>query len=137
MRRIRGTPFPPPPFSHHSLLTPFSLDSLQFKCHRTPSTTKSNQTDVYPVNAVCFSPAHKDVLATAGGDGTFNVWDVRTRCRLRSFPHAGGPVTAVAFSRDGMALAYAVGYDWAKGYMHNKEGGVRKIGVRYFAEGLK
>ncbi len=96
------------------MLTPFSLDSLQFKCHRTPSTTKSNQTDVYPVNAVCFSPAHKDVLATAGG-----------------------PVTAVAFSRDGMALAYAVGYDWAKGYMHNKEGGVRKIGVRYFAEGLK
>ncbi|KAL2128373.1 hypothetical protein VTI74DRAFT_9278 [Chaetomium olivicolor] len=115
-----------------------TLDPLSFKCHRETSPTKKTQTDVYAVNAVCFSPSHKDVLVTAGSDSTYSAWDVRLRQRLRTFPKAAGPVTSVAFSRDGMALAYAVGYDWAKGYMHHDMvGGVRKIVVRVFSDALK
>lgn len=86
---------------------------------------------------MCFSPAHKDVLATAGSDGTYSIWDVRTRSRLRSFPKVGAPVTAASFARDGMALAYATGYDWAKGYQHNTAGVERKIVVRCFDDALK
>ena len=86
---------------------------------------------------MCYSPAHKDVLATAGSDGTYSIWDVRARNRLRSFPKVGAPVTAVSFSRDGMALAYATGYDWVKGYQHNTPAVERKIVVRCFAEVLK
>ncbi|KAK4249933.1 WD40-repeat-containing domain protein [Corynascus novoguineensis] len=114
-----------------------SLDNLQFKCHREPHPTKKNHTDVYAVNAVAYSPAHKDVLATAGSDCTYSVWDVRRRHRIRSFPKAAAPITALAFSPDGMALAYAVGYDWAKGYQHNTAAAERKIVLHQFAEALK
>ncbi|KAK4106071.1 WD40 repeat-like protein [Parathielavia hyrcaniae] len=114
-----------------------NMSSLTFKCHREASTTKGGQTDVYAVNAVCYSPAHRDVLATAGSDATYSIWDVVARQRLRSFPKVGGPVTAMAFSRDGMALAYAVGYDWSKGHQHNKADAETKIVVRCFGEALK
>jgi mRNA export factor len=77
------------------------------------------------------------VLATGGSDGTFNIWDVVKRHRMRSFPRVAGPVTAVSFTRDGMALAYAVGYDWAKGYQHNKPDAARKIVLHTFSEALK
>jgi mRNA export factor len=56
---------------------------------------------------------------------------------MRNFPKVAGPVTAVSFTRDGMALAYAVGYDWAKGYQHNKPDAVRKIVLHTFPEALK
>jgi mRNA export factor len=36
-----------------------------------------------------------------------------------------------------MGLAYAVGYDWAKGYQHNKPDAVRKIVLHTFPEALK
>jgi mRNA export factor len=62
---------------------------------------------------------------------------VYKKIRLRSFPKATGPITAAAFSRDGMALAYAVGYDWAKGFQHSNAGADRKIVVRCFGEALK
>jgi mRNA export factor len=116
---------------------PSSLSDLTFKCHRETSTTTKNQTDVYAVNAVCFSPTHKDVLATAGSDGTYNVWDIVGRCRLRSFPKVRGPITALGFTRDGMALAYAVGYDWSKGYQHSKADAEKKIVLHCFGEALK
>lgn len=91
---------------------------------------------MYAVNALCYSPAHRDVLATAGSDNSYMVWDVHTRSRLRSFAKVSGPVTALAFARDGAALAYAVGYDWAKGYMHSSPGS-EKIVLRRFGEKLK
>ncbi|KAK4155925.1 WD40-repeat-containing domain protein [Chaetomidium leptoderma] len=114
-----------------------SLENLSFKCHRKASSTKKNQTNVYTVNAVCFSPAHKDVLATAGSDGSYSIWDVRSRSRLSTFPNVGAPVTAASFARDGMALAYAVGYDWAQGYQQNKADVERKIVVHLFKEAPK
>jgi mRNA export factor len=119
------------------LTLPHSLQNLTFKCHREASTTAKNQTDVYAVNAVCFSPAHKDVLVTAGSDGTYSIWDIVGRHRLRSFPKVSGPVTAASFARDGVALAYAVGYDWSKGYQHSKADAEKKIVLHCFGEALK
>jgi mRNA export factor len=112
-----------------------SFTKLSFKCHREAST--KSLTNVYTVNDVAYSPAHNDVLATAGSDGTFSIWDVDKRHRLRSFPKVTGPVTSIAFSRDGMNLAYAEGYDWAKGYQHNKAGTETKLVLLRFATALK
>jgi mRNA export factor len=36
-----------------------------------------------------------------------------------------------------MSMAYAVGYDWAKGYQHNKAGAETKIILRRFPKALK
>ncbi len=135
-RRIKRTKFIPLPAIRSLTLHP-SFTNLTFKCHREASTTKNALTDVYAVNAVAFSPAHPDLFATAGSDGTYCVWDVNKKIRLRSFPKVNGPVTAVSFSRDGMALAYSVGYDWAKGYQHSNPAADRKIVVRCFGDALK
>lgn len=86
---------------------------------------------------MAWSPGHKDVFATAGSDGTFSIWDVLNRNRLRSFPKVSSPVTAVSFTRDGMGMAYAMGYDWAKGYQHHKAGAETKIVMHRFATALK
>jgi mRNA export factor len=77
------------------------------------------------------------VLATGGSDGTYHIWDVVTHRRLRAMPKASGPVTALCFRPDGMALAYAVGYDWSKGYMHNKPETESKIVLRVLGEAPK
>ncbi|KAJ4304101.1 hypothetical protein N0V88_001711 [Collariella sp. IMI 366227] len=115
-----------------------TLKPLSFKCHREPSPTKKNQTDVYTVNTVCFDPSQKDVLVTAGSDGSYAPWDLTLRRRLNTYPKAAGPVTSVAFRHDGRALAYAVGYDWSKGFMHHDlAGGVRKIVVRVLGGPMK
>ncbi|KAL2263885.1 hypothetical protein VTK26DRAFT_4562 [Humicola hyalothermophila] len=102
-----------------------SMSNLSFKCHRVPHPTKKNQTDVYAVHAVSFSPAaaHRNaILATAGSDGTFNVWDICRRQRQLNSPKVAddGSLTALTFNADGTALVYAVGYDWSKGYLGNK-----------------
>jgi mRNA export factor len=31
----------------------------------------------------------------------------------------GGPISATAFNRNGSIFAYAVSYDWSRGYSHN------------------
>ena len=49
--------------------------------------------------------------------------------RLKGTPNVGGPVTATAFSSDGKRFAYAVGYDWSKGFAHNTAGLVNKVMV--------
>lgn len=108
---------------------------ISFKCHR--ETIEEGHADVYAVNDVAFSPAHNDVLATAGSDGTYCIWDVKSRTRLRSFPKVEAPVTAVSFTRDGRGLAYATGYDWSKGYQYSKAGAETKITLRRFPAALK
>lgn len=36
--------------------------------------------------------------------------------RIGAFPAAGGSISATAFSGDGGVFAYAVSYDWSKGF---------------------
>ncbi|KAJ8112513.1 hypothetical protein OPT61_g5145 [Boeremia exigua] len=62
------------------------------------------------------STAH---FSTAGADGTFHFWDKDAKHRLKGYPEVGGAITATAFSRNGDIFAYAVSYDWSKGYGGN------------------
>lgn len=86
------------------------------------------------MNDITFHQQH-GTFATAGSDGTISYWDKDSRTRLKSkpciitfysagvlipppsaFDAAPGPVVATAFNRTGFIYAYAVSYDWAKGY---------------------
>lgn len=80
----------------------------------------------YPVNAIAFHPG-QGTLCTGGADGVITIWDMAARNRLGAFPSAGTPITSLAFNQTGEMLAYAVSYDWNKGYAFNTPQTVKKI----------
>lgn len=87
--------------------------NFTFKCHR-------DQQDIYSVNAMAFHPQF-GTFATAGSDGTFNYWDKDSKQRLKPQPKctygvSPAPIPCCTFNRDGTIFAYAVSYDWGKGY---------------------
>lgn len=90
--------------------------NFSFKCHRDPP--QNNMTSVYSVNAISFHPVH-GTFSTAGSDGTFHFWDGVAKHRLKGYPTVGGTISATAFNRNGNIFAYAVSYDWSKGYASN------------------
>lgn len=90
--------------------------NFSFKCHRDPP--QNNSTNVYSVNDISFHPEH-GTFSTAGSDGTFHFWDKDAKHRLKGYPNVGGPITATSFNRNGRIFAYAIGYDWSKGYQAN------------------
>ncbi|ORY10870.1 WD40-repeat-containing domain protein [Clohesyomyces aquaticus] len=92
--------------------------NFSFKCHRQQDPNTRDIAKVYSVNAISFHPIH-GTFSTAGSDGTFHFWDKDAKHRLKGYPEVGGSITATAFSRDGNIFAYAVSYDWSKGYSHN------------------
>ena len=96
------------------------IDSLNFsfKCHRETPPTQRDIVNVYSVNAISFHPVH-GTFCTAGSDGTFHFWDKDAKHRLKGYPVVGGAISATAFSRQGDIFAYAVSYDWSKGYSHH------------------
>lgn len=99
------------------LMEPYSIN-FTFRCHRgLPDPTKV--TKVYAVNDVQFHPVYHTSFSTAGADGAFNFWDRAAHARLKAFPEVGGAITTTAFNRDGTLFAYAVGYDWSRGYSSN------------------
>lgn len=91
---------------------------FSFKCHREAQGAAKNETLVYSVNAISVHPVY-GTFSTAGSDGTFNIWDKDSKYRLKASNKAGGPITSTAFSRTGNIFAYAVSYDWSKGYQFN------------------
>jgi len=90
--------------------------NFSFKCHRDPPV--GNMTSVYSVNAISFHPVH-GTFSTAGSDGTFHFWDKDAKHRLKGYPTVGGTISATDFNRTGNIFAYAVSYDWSKGYSAN------------------
>lgn len=92
--------------------------NFSFKCHR--DAPANNTTSVYAVNDISFHPVH-GTFSTAGSDGTFHFWDKDAKHRLKGYPNVGGPITATTFNRNGNIFAYAVSYDWAKGYQANTQ----------------
>lgn len=99
--------------------------NFSFRCHRSPPDAKSN-TDVFAINAIFFHPTH-GTFSTAGSDGSFHFWDKDAHNRLWGFTGVGSPISATAFSGDGSVFAYAVSYDWHKGYTYNSPGHVNKV----------
>jgi len=83
--------------------------NFSFKCHRNP------QHQIFAVNAIDFHPVCGTFL-TCGGDGTVGYWDKDNRQRLKEFNSCNNAVTCARFSAQGDMMAYAVGYDWAKGH---------------------
>ncbi|KAF7506184.1 RNA export factor gle2 [Endocarpon pusillum] len=94
--------------------------NFSFKCHReTPSAGPNRDvSNVYAVNAISFHPQH-GTFSTAGSDGTFHFWDKDAKHRLKGYPAVGGTISATDFSRNGNIFAYAVSYDWSRGYTNN------------------
>ncbi|KFY81590.1 hypothetical protein V500_11270 [Pseudogymnoascus sp. VKM F-4518 (FW-2643)] len=90
--------------------------NFSFKCHRDPP--QGNMTNVYAVNAISFHPIH-GTFSTAGSDGTFHFWDKDAKHRLKGYPTTGGSITSTGFNHTGTVFAYAVSYDWSKGYSQN------------------
>src|SRR5262249_42955349 len=67
--------------------------------------------DTTEVNGVAFSP-DGERLASAGGDGTIKIWDVRTEKVVQTLLAAhSDSVASVAFHPDGKHVA-SVGADW-------------------------
>ncbi|KAF2794337.1 WD40 repeat-like protein [Melanomma pulvis-pyrius CBS 109.77] len=93
--------------------------NFSFKCHRQQDPNARDVAKVYSVNAISFHPIH-GTFSTAGSDGTFHFWDKDAKHRLKGYPEVGGSITATCFSRNGDIFAYAVSYDWSKGYTANK-----------------
>lgn len=100
--------------------------NFSFKCHRQTDTTQRDVAKVYSVNAISFHPQH-GTFSTAGSDGTFHFWDKDAKHRLKGYPEVGGPITSTAFNASGSIFAYAVSYDWSKGYAHNNQNIPTKI----------
>ncbi|KUI52483.1 Nucleoporin GLE2 [Cytospora mali] len=92
--------------------------NFSFKCHRDPP--QGNVTNVYAVNDISFHPVH-GTFSTAGSDGTFHFWDKDAKHRLKGYPNVGGSITATNFNRNGNIFAYAISYDWSKGYQANTQ----------------
>jgi mRNA export factor len=100
--------------------------NFSFKCHRQPDPSARDNTKVFAVNAISFHPLH-GTFSTAGSDGTFHFWDKDAKHRLKGYPEVGGSISATGFSRTGNIFAYAVSYDWSKGYAHNTPGLANKV----------
>ncbi|KAJ1966247.1 RNA export factor gle2 [Dipsacomyces acuminosporus] len=92
--------------------------TFSFKCHRDDAL--SSQVNVYSVNSISHHQGY-GTFVTAGSDGSFVFWDKDARQKLKTHKNVGGPILSTAFNGDGKILAYAIGYDWSKGYQHNND----------------
>ena len=101
-------------------------NNFSFKCHRQTPPNDRNVSNVYAVNAISFHPVH-GTFSTAGADGTFHFWDKDAKHRLKGYPEVGGTISSTAFDRSGNIFAYAVSYDWSKGYTGNVPGTPNKV----------
>ncbi|KAK7437258.1 RNA export factor gle2 [Stygiomarasmius scandens] len=119
--------------------------SYSFKCHRQDIDPRlRDQGIVHAINDLAFHPVTK-TLATCGSDGVFYFWNLESRTRLKTFstsslpanplasstsfnsfsnpgssgttsPNSDPSITTMAFNAPGTLLAYAVSYDWHKGF---------------------
>ena len=89
-------------------------DDFCFKCHREES-KQSSKADVYAVNGITFNTLY-NTFATYGSDGMIVIWNKDTKSKYKSSKKFPLPFTASSFTDDGKLLAYAIGYDWSKGF---------------------
>lgn len=95
--------------------------NFSFKCHRKESANRTEPSQIYSVNSLAFHPT-QGTFVTAGSDGTMSSWDKDNKVRLKAFESKGGPITATTFNRTGAILAYAVSYDWSRGWQGAGQG---------------
>lgn len=90
--------------------------TFQFKCHRI---SEAGTTKVFPVNVIDFNQGH--VFVTAGAEGGMTFWDKDYKVRTQAFESVKQPIVDASFNPTGKLFAYAIGYDWHKGYKHGSE----------------
>ncbi|MCJ1311735.1 RNA export factor gle2 [Agyrium rufum] len=100
--------------------------NFSFKCHRHSPPNQSLVSNVFAVNAINFHPVH-GTFSTAGADSTFHFWDKDAKQRLKGYPDVGGQIPCTTFNRTGTIFAYAVSYDWSKGYTGSVQGSQNKV----------
>jgi len=96
-----------------------------FKAHKTDPGQNGNTSDstiLYPIHAAGFHPTcpFSYTYFTAGGDGCVNIWNRREKKKLAFWTCENAPITAAKYSPNGKLLAYAYGYDYAKGIEGSK-----------------
>ncbi|CDH51264.1 poly rna export protein [Lichtheimia corymbifera JMRC:FSU:9682] len=94
--------------------------NFSFKCHRDESK------NVFSVNAISFHPMY-GTFSTAGSDGTVSFWDKDSKQRLKPFSNVNGTIPCTTFNRNGTIFAYAISYDWSKGYKFSLPTNTNKI----------
>ncbi len=110
-------------------------DNFTFKCHRSNGVNQGFQ-DIYAVNDIAFHPVH-GTLATVGSDGRYSFWDKDARTKLKTSEAMDQPITCCTFSHTGQIFAYAVSYDWSKGYEYYNPQKKNYIYLRPCYEDLK
>ncbi|KAI9835832.1 MAG: RNA export factor gle2 [Sclerophora amabilis] len=94
------------------------VEDKDHECHRENPPNQRGTANVYSVNSISFHPVY-GTFSTAGSDGTFHYWDKDAKHRLKGYPAVGGAISASTFNRNGSIFAYAVSYDWSKGFSQN------------------
>jgi mRNA export factor len=100
--------------------------NFSFKCHRVTDPADRNVSKVYSVHDISWHPVH-GTFSTAGSDGTFHFWDKDAKHRLKGYPEVGGPIVSTSFSHTGNIFAYAVSYDWSRGFSQHTANSPNKI----------
>ena len=100
--------------------------NFSFKCHRIQDTADRNTSKVYSVHDISWHPIH-GTFSTAGSDGTFHFWDRDAKHRLKGYPDVGGPIVSTSFSHTGNIFAYAISYDWSRGFSQHSSSSTVKI----------
>jgi len=90
----------------HHVDAAYEAKNFAFKCHR----IKNN---VYAINDIAFHPLN--TFATAGSDGSFNLWDKDSKQRLKALKPCSLPITCCEWNTEGTIFAYSVCYDWSRG----------------------
>ncbi|EOR04935.1 hypothetical protein E3P92_00236 [Wallemia ichthyophaga] len=84
--------------------------NFSYKCHRS-----KDGKEIYAVNDITFHQ-HHGTYSTCGSDGTISFWDKDTKTRLKNLEINQGPIPCSAFNSAGTIFAYALSYDWSKGF---------------------
>lgn len=110
-------------------------DNFTFKCHRSTELINGYQ-EIYPVNDVAFHPVHQ-TLCTVGSDGKYSYWDKDARTKLKGSDPVPMPITKCHVHQAGNIMAYAIGYDWSKGYEYSVPSNITKIFLHACNEEMK
>jgi len=102
-------------------------NSFSFKSHRVTGSSREPE-KVYSINGISFNPRHK-TFATYGSDGTFCFWDKDSRQKTYTSTRQTDSISAGAWSGDSEMFAYAVSYDWHKGFEQTSQNKVNKIKI--------
>nr|XP_016927543.1 mRNA export factor [Drosophila suzukii] len=100
------------------------------RCHR--SEALNGFLDTHVVNEVKINRVTNNMV-TVGSDGVFCFWGSGMTGRLMQSQVHDQPITRCSISGDGQIFAYALGYDWSKGFEHFDPNKKPQIFLRPFA----